>query len=98
MSLTIPQTVSLEELVNRAYYILLVKKLNPFSTEEMLVFSKGLKTCPPFRKITFHFHVIEELCNKSIKSLAGIDLDVFPADLSQNIELYKKLGCCTTQT
>ncbi len=97
MTQTIEDEISLEELIKRSTYILVVKKSEPESTVEKIRIHEDTAKYPPFEKTVHHFQVIEELfvTPKDIDGkykpgeLAGKNIDVMPSKIQDKLDLHK---------
>lgn len=90
MSQEIPKDLSLRELVRNSCFILVVERSEPFNKVEMISMDSDEKKCPPFRKDSYRFKVIEVLLNR-IKTALEPEIEVKPALTSVNLRLHQDL-------
>jgi hypothetical protein len=83
------ENISLEQLISRSDYIFIARKLDPAYTTEEIKIHRDIKKYPPFKKIIYHFNVIDELLNKGEDSYKGKDIDVIPEDLETELKIHK---------
>lgn len=89
MTLDVPEEVSLEELINHAQFILVVERLKPFEKVEMIQLHEDKKKCPPFRKVTYRFRMLEELLNKQKFPLKK-EIEVVVANTAMDMDVHRK--------
>ncbi len=89
MSFEIPEDVSLEELISHSQYILIVERAKPFEDVEMVKLHEDPKKCPPFRRVTYRYRVLEELLNKRGLKLKEV-IEVVAPHTSMDIEVHRK--------
>ncbi|MFH1394366.1 MAG: hypothetical protein ABIH29_05820 [Candidatus Micrarchaeota archaeon] len=90
MSLEMPQEISLEELVSHSTYILVVERLRPFEKVEMVELHEDKKKCPPFRKVTYRYRVLEELVNRGGLRLKK-EIEIVAPFTSMDMEAHRKI-------
>jgi hypothetical protein len=88
MSQDIPVDISLDELVRGTCYILLVERRSPFEKIEMVPIEGGKPDCPPFRKVSFRYLVLEELKNQGDGPLRP-EIEVGAAHMSMDLEMHR---------
>ncbi|MBN1897357.1 MAG: hypothetical protein JW827_01150 [Spirochaetes bacterium] len=82
--------ITLEDMIERSGYILVVTKQSPFETRKKIKIHPDTKKYPPFEHAVFHFQVKEELYSKDKTSLRDKKIDVLPPDLADRLDLYKR--------
>lgn len=88
MSQDIPVDIGFDDLVQGSYYIVIVERRTPFEKIEMVAIEGGKPDCPPFRKVSFRYRVLEELKNNGKKPI-GPEIEVFAAHTSMDMEMHR---------
>jgi hypothetical protein len=88
MSQDIPVEIGLDELVQESCYILVVEKRTPFEKIEMVPLGGAGSGCPPFRKVSFRYTVLEELKNNGRKHI-GPEIEVGVAHTSMDMDMHQ---------